>query len=214
MFPFLYYFFINSPTFLLCFVCKLTCIKFIQLFKKNKKTQCNSKKRKRFPTNVLVLPHKQTSLQNNTVMVLQQPHVAHIGVICFSVAQPVLTKPNTARKELAGMSDKHWPFPCRSREIWRGKHWKGCGDAMAVGLCTCPAVCAACVTRLLLTPAHLCLVDGWTQTGCSAMCADRITLRAYIIHHMRHMLGRFLCLGSLPVHSTHIQRSGHRRTRT
>lgn len=132
----------------------------------------------------------------------------------FLVAQPVLTNPNTASKELASMLDEHRLFPCRSWEIWRGKHWKGCGDAVAAGLCTCPAVCAACVTRLSLTPAHLCLLDGWTETGCSAMCADRITLRAYIIHQKGHMVGRSLYLGSLPAHSTHIQRSGHRRTKT
>lgn len=169
-----------------------------------------SKQRKHSPTNVLVLPQKHHYKITLCGTVLQQPHVAHIRVICFFVEQPVLTKPNTARKELVGTSDKHRLFPCHSLEIWRGKHWKGCGDAVATGLCTCPAVSAACVTRLSLTPAHLCLLDGWTETGCSAMCADRITLRAYIIHQMRHTLGKFLYLGSLPVHSTHIQRSKHR----
>lgn len=55
--------------------------KFIQLLKKNKK-QCDSKKRKHLPFNVLVLPHKH-HYKITLATVLQQPHVAHIGVACF-----------------------------------------------------------------------------------------------------------------------------------
>lgn len=133
----------------------------------------------------------------------------------FLVAQPVLTKPNTARKELAGMSDKHWLFPCRSWEIWRGKHWKGCGDAVAAGLCTCPAVCVACVTRLSLTPVHLCLLDGWTETGCSAMCAQDYFKSLHYSSDETHA-GKVLVFG-LPTCAQHshteewTQECGHKR---
>lgn len=56
------------------------------------------------------------------------------------------------------------------------------------------------VTRL--SPAHLCLLHGCTRRGWAAVCAGKITLGAYIIHQTRHMLGRFLCSGRIPAHST------------